>query len=89
MAHLDFKITMWKRIHIPDDKVQEVIEELKNGSCDAPYDLLEKEGFYFDQAGPDEECEEPMLVEENEGSSTQELWDSTGNIIYQNGAEPN
>jgi hypothetical protein len=85
MAHLDFKISSWKRIYIPDDKVEEVIEKLKNGDVDTPYDLVEEEGIYFNPSGHDEECEEPLTVEENDGASTQELYDNDGNIIYKNG----
>lgn len=85
MAYLDFKITSWKRIHIPDEKVEEVIQKLKEGDCDAPYDLLEEKGIYFDVTGPDEECEEPLTIEENGGASTQEIYNTDGEIIYRNG----
>lgn len=88
MAHLDFKITSWKRIHIPDERVEEVIQKLKEGGCDAPYDLLDEDevgDFYIDSCGIDLECEEPMTVEENEGASTQELYDTNDKIIYRNG----
>lgn len=88
MAYLDFKITSWKRIQVPDEKVEEVIQKLKEGGCDAPYDLLdeaENDDFYIDYCGIDLECEEPMTVEENSGCSTQELYDNDGKIIYKNG----
>lgn len=88
MAYLDFKVTSWKRIHIPDEKVEEVIQKLKEGDCDAPYDLLdeaENGDFYIDSCGIDLECEEPMTVEENGGGSTQELFNTKGEIIYKNG----
>jgi hypothetical protein len=85
MAHLDFKITSWKRIQIPDERVEEVIQKLKEGGCDAPYDLLDEGDFHIDYCGIDLECEEPMTVEENSGCSTQELYSSKGNIIYKNG----
>lgn len=85
MAHLDFKITSWKRLHIPDDQIDEVIQQLKEGGCDAPYDLLEIEGVYYDTQGVDEECEEPLLPEENGGASTQEMYTEGGSLIYYNG----
>lgn len=86
MAYLDFKITSWKRIHIPDERIEEAIQKLKEGGCDAPYDLLDEDGdCYIDSCGIDLECEEPMTVEENEGASTQELYDTDGEIIYKNG----
>jgi hypothetical protein len=85
MAYLDFKITSWKRVYVPDEKVQETIEKLKSGDCDAPYDLLEDDEYYFSPGGADEECEEPMLPDENAGASTQELYNSDGEILYKNG----
>lgn len=85
MAHLDFKITSWKRIHIPDHLVESVIQQLKDGDCDAPYDLVEEDEMYFNPGGPDEECEEPLTVEENGGASTQEIYNTDGEIIYRNG----
>ena len=85
MAHLDFKVTCWKRLAIPDDKVEEVIAKLKESDCDEVYNLQEIEGVYFVEDGPDAECEEPMIPDENLGASTQELYNSDGDIIYQNG----
>lgn len=85
MAHLDFKVTCWKRLVIPDDKVDEVIAKLKESDCDEVYNLQEIEGVYFVQDGPDAECEEAMIPDENFGSSTQELYNADGDIIYQNG----
>ncbi len=47
MAHLDFKITSWKRLFIPDDKIEEVIKRLKESDCDEVYDLTDIDGVYF------------------------------------------
>lgn len=85
MAHLDFKITSWKRVFVPDDKIQETIEKLKEGDLDVPYELMDEEGYYDSTSFDDQVCEEPMDPFENGGSSTQELFDINGNIIYQNG----
>ena len=41
--------------------------------------------MYFNPGGPDEECEEPLTVEENGGASTQEIYNTDGEIIYRNG----
>jgi hypothetical protein len=89
MAHLDYKVTTWSRLFIPDDKVEEVIKRLQESDCCEVYDLINIEGVYFDQDGPDAECEEPMLPSENGGGSTQELFDSEGAIIYHNSENEN
>lgn len=87
MAHLDFKVTSWKRFAVPDDKVDEVIAKLKESDCDEVYDLQEIEGVFFVQDGPDAECEEAMIPDENYGSATQELYNAEGDLIYHNGNE--
>ena len=88
MAHLDFKVTCWKRLQIPDDKVEEVIKRLKESDCDEVYDLQQIEGVYLIENGPDEECEEPMIPHENGGGATQELYSSEGSVIYHNSENP-
>ena len=87
MAHLDFKVTSWKRVFIPDDKIQETIEKLKAGDSDVPYDLIMEDGYYESTGDIDQICEEPMLTNENDGWPTQELYDDNGNIVYRNGNE--
>lgn len=82
MAHLDFKVTTWKRLHIPNDKIEEVIEKLKKSGCEEVYDLQDIEEIYFEDL---DEFEETMTPFENEGCATQELYDSDGDIIYHNG----
>lgn len=87
MAHLDFKITSWRRVFVPDDKIQETIEKLKAGHCDEPYDLMMEEGYYESTGDIDQFCEEPLLPSENDGFATQELYSENGDIIYSNGHE--
>jgi hypothetical protein len=84
MAHLDFKVTCWKRLRVPDEKIEEVIQRLKESDCDDVYDLQDIEGVYFISDGPDAECEEAMIPHENGGSATQELYNAAGDIIYHN-----
>ena len=84
MAHLDFKVTCWKRLAVPNDKVEEVIKRLKELDCSDVYDIQDIDGVYFVQDGPDAECEEPMIPAENMGSATQELYNSEGDVIYHN-----
>jgi hypothetical protein len=88
MAHLDFKVTCWKRLAVPNEKVEEVIKRLKESDCDDIYDLQDIDGVYFVSDGPDAECEETMTPYENEGSATQELYNSEGDIIYNNSENP-
>ena len=76
--HLDYKCIVWRRIHIPDDKNDKgyILEKLKQGAeplfTDAEYETL------YDTS-------EDMTVEENGGSSTIELFDFEGELIFKNG----
>jgi hypothetical protein len=84
MAYLDFKITSWRRVYIPDELVEEVQNRLTNGDVDTPYDLLGEEGHYTLDLEDDELCEEPMGIEENGGCHTQEIFTDTGEMIWTN-----
>lgn len=84
MAYLDFKVTSWKRVYIPDHMVGVVQDKLAGGDLDTPYDLLEEPGYYELVMGPDEMCEEPISVEENGGDLTQEIFTDEGDSIWMN-----
>jgi hypothetical protein len=84
MAHLSFKVTRWEKLYIPNDKVEEVIKRLKESSVDDVYDLQEIDGVYSEPQSPDEAAEEAMTAEENDNQATQELYDSSGNLIFSN-----
>ena len=84
MAHLDYKVTCWKRLAVPNEKVEEVIARLKESDCCEVYSLTDIDGVYEVKDGPDAECEETITPYENEGSATQELYNSDGDIIYHN-----
>lgn len=87
MAHLDFKISSWKRVFVPDHKIQETIEKLKKGDYETPYELMDEEGYYDSTSFDDQVCEEPLSPEVNFGCSTQELYDDNGELLYKNGIE--
>ena len=76
--YLDYKCTVWRRIHIPDDKNDKeyILEKLKQGAeplfQDADYETL------YDTS-------EDMTVDENGGSSTIELYDDDNELIFKNG----
>ena len=75
--YLDYKCTIWRRIHIPDSKNDKeyILEKLKQGAeplfTDAEYETL------YDTS-------EDMTVEENGGCSTIELFDGD-ELLFKNG----
>ena len=76
--YLDYKCTVWKRIHIPDDNNNKeyILDKLKEGVeplfTDAEYETLL-------------DTSEDMTVEDNDGFSTIELYDEDHEIIFKNG----
>jgi len=85
MAYLDFKVTKWRRIYVPDDMVGVVQNKLNVGGIEAPYDLLEDTSKHCQMSmSVDEECEEPMSIEENGGALTQEIFTDEGDSVWMN-----
>ena len=86
--HVDFKITTWERVFIPESDKERVLELLKSKTVESAEDL-------FNELDADdlirEELEDvsiQMTVEENDGNSTIEMYEETGTpIIWQNGIE--
>jgi len=76
--YLDYKCTVWRRIHFSEKQndVDKILEDIKGGYhpdiVDAEYETL------YDTS-------EDMTVEENGGSSTIELFDFEGELIFKNG----
>ena len=82
MAYLDYKVTDWKRLYIPNEKVQEVQEIILNNKGHyAVVDILSIEGVREDNIEP---CIEPMLVSENDGAATIEIFNDVWDIISTN-----
>lgn len=76
--YLDYKCTVWRRIHFSEKQndVDKILEDIKGGYhpdiVDAEYETL------YDTS-------EDMTVEENGGSSTIELYDFEGELLFKNG----
>ena len=65
--YLDFKVTVWERVFIPEEMKDEVLRGLEDGSIqnqgDLPFDLdFESETMY--------DTGDQMSLEENEGQAT-------------------
>lgn len=77
--HVDIKVTMWRRLHFTNDAdMNKIIEIIKNSHstndiCDDTFGFLECETLY--------ETEEELLVKDNGGCSTIEVFDEDVNEI--------
>lgn len=87
MPHLDFKITSWRRINIPEGKVEEVKEYLKENGLESPFDLPEFVKGCYDATNDAESCIEALDLEDNAGFSTQEIYSDEGELLFKNGRE--
>ena len=85
MAYVDFKITIWERVHIDDENVEKVAEKIKDGTITCSNDVYSE----FDERVAIDceilhETSEQMTLEENDNQSTIELFNSNGDTILTN-----
>lgn len=86
--YVDVKVTMWKRVELPDEMpIEEAVAILEgpdpiNSFFDS--ELWEKyPDFSFDYEEV-ENTEEDMTIEENDNQSTLELKDDDGKTLWEN-----
>lgn len=84
MATVHFKVTVWEAVSISDDKLNEVIEEIKNGTIQNSNDLFDcfEDDTYYE--GIIDDTMETMTLEENNNQSTIEVLDNNGETICTN-----
>lgn len=83
MYYIDFKVTTWNRIYIPDKSVRKIKDALKKGNIENESDVY----------NIDDDCEyehlfevdTPITLKENKGISTIEAYNEDGKQIYKNG----
>ena len=79
---VDFKITSWVRISLPDRMTiaqrEKIIAGIKDGSIDNPTPIENE--VYGAQFSPVDDSTEYMLVKENDGNATVEAFEGTDDI---------
>lgn len=87
MTHVDFKITTWERVELPEDIEVEVIDAIKAGKIKSANDLFNQ--FQHDDLFCDNllDSNEQISLEDNKGYSTIEIEDHNNKIIYKNGKD--
>jgi len=84
MAYVDFKITIWERVFIDDESVDEIAKKIKDGIINSSDDLFnEFESVTFDSDVMYETAEQ-ITLEENDNQSTIELHNREGETICTN-----
>ena len=85
MGFVDFKITIWERVYIDDDKIDMVVEKIKNGevvSSDDMYTQFEDRVAIHNEVMYD--TGEQMTLDENGGNSTIEVYNGNHDDVYTN-----
>ena len=85
--NVDFKITAWERVSIPEGKEDEVLKLIKEGRIQTATDLIDHLDESMDSAiyeGIIDETVETMSIIENDNQATLDIIDDNGNSIYTN-----
>ena len=84
--YVDFKVSNWERVHVPEDKEKEVMEAIKAEEIVSSNDLcrhLGDEGY----EGIVSDTSEQMEPDENGGAATIEIWAEElggNNVVWNN-----
>lgn len=84
MAQVDFKVTVWERVTIDDDKLEDVIARIKSGeitTSDELFNCLDDDCTY---EGTIDDTMEQITPEENDNQSTIEVLNSEGDTVFTN-----
>jgi hypothetical protein len=85
MAQVDFKVTVWERVTIDDDKLDDVIARIKDGTITSSNDLFSCLDDDCTYEGTIDDTMEQMLPIENDNQSTIEVLNGEGETIFTNG----
>lgn len=85
MAQIDFKVTVWERVTIDDDKLDDVIARIKDGTITSSNDLFDCLDDDCTYEGTIDDTMEQMLPIENGNQSTIEVLNGEGETIFTNG----
>jgi hypothetical protein len=81
---IDFKITAWERITIPQELEQEVIKAIQNEEITNADDLIEMFGDDCFYEGILTDVNQQMSIEENDHNATIEIINDKGDNIFDN-----
>jgi len=85
MKKIDFKITVWERVYVPDQIYNDVLNDIKNDRIQSSDEIF---GRYFHEDLSTEMLMDTtfqMMTHDNNGMSTIEILDDDGNIDWANG----
>ena len=81
---VDFKITTWERITIPQELGLKVIKAIQNEEITSADDLIEMFGDDCFNEGILSDVSQQMTIEENDDNATIEIINDKGNTVFDN-----
>ena len=82
--HIDFKITTWERIELPESEKEQILDKVKKGEFTSALDISNDIfGEHDVECNHMIEVDEQMTVEENGGQSTIEAFEGN-DLIWNN-----
>ena len=84
MAQVDFKVTVWERVTIDDDKLADVIARIKDGTITSSNDLFNCLDDDCTYEGTIDAPMEQMTPQENDYQSTIEVLNDEGETVFTN-----
>ena len=81
---IDFKITTWERITVPQELEQEVIKAIASEEITCADDLFEMFGDECFNEGILSDVSQQMSIEENDDNATIEIINDKGDTIFDN-----
>ena len=81
---IDFKITTWERITIPQELGLKVIKAIQNEEITSADDLIEMFGDDCFNEGILSDVSQQMTIEENDDNATIEIINDKGNTVFDN-----
>ena len=81
---IDFKITTWERISVPQELEKQVIKAIQNEEITSADDLIEMFGDDCFNEGIISDVSQQMSIEENDDNATIEIINDKGDTIFDN-----
>ena len=81
---IDFKITTWERISVPQELEEQVIKAIQNEEITNADDLFELFGDECFNEGILSDVSQQMSIEENDDNATIEIINDKGDTIFDN-----
>lgn len=81
---IDFKITTWERITVPQELQEAVTKAISSEEITCTDDLIEMFGDDCFNEGILSDVSQQMTIEENDGNATIEVLNDKGDTIFDN-----